>query len=127
MQQMVHSNSDHMKEVFINFVRELVYEIHPSFWQSMQWDLMKTVILYKEKDGELKQEQQRAATVTASTTPPMEACGSASAWQQPLQQLWPCNMANLGSVWGPMDIGYVQPQQFNDPRHFSHQQCCSLH
>ena len=51
MQQMVHPNSDRMKEAFIDYVRESVYEVHPSLWESM-----KTAMLYKEKDGELKWE-----------------------------------------------------------------------
>ena len=123
MQQMVRPNSDCMKEVFVEvFVRETVYEVHPSLWQSMQRDLMNVVMLYKEKDAELKQEQQRATTATSSTTTPMEACGLASAWQQPHLQLWSCNVVNPGSVWGSMDTGYVLPQQFIDPRHFSHLQ-----
>ena len=111
MQQMVCPNSDCMKKVFVDFVRESVYEVHPSLWQSMQWDLIKTVMLYKEKDVKLNQEQQRAATATSSTTTLMEACGSASVLQQPHKQLWWYTMANPGSVWGSMDTGYVQPQQ----------------
>ena len=55
---MARPNSDRMKEVFVDFVRESVYKFPPSLWRSMQWDVMKTVMLYKEKDRVLKQEQQ---------------------------------------------------------------------
>ena len=54
MQQMVCPNSDHMKEVFIDYVHESVYEVHSSLWASMQQDLMKTAMLYKDKDREMK-------------------------------------------------------------------------
>ncbi|XP_046342453.2 uncharacterized protein LOC124123203 [Haliotis rufescens] len=116
MQQMVRPNTDRMKEAFIEYIRESVYEIHPALWEDMHRDIMKTVLMYKDRESQLKRAQQRARA-----TVPAEPCGSSSAWQPP-PHMWPSTVQNPLSVWGSAERAWVQQQFPHDQRLSQHQQ-----
>jgi len=111
MQQMVRPNTDRMKEVFVDYIRESVYEIHPNLWEDMHRDIMKTVLMYKDRDNELKRGQQRTATATA------EPVRSSADWQPP-PHMWPSTVQNPVSVWGSTESAWVN-QQFPQHQQFS--------
>ena len=114
MQKMVRPNTDRMKEVFVDYIRETVYEIHPNLWEDMHSDVMKTVLMYKDKDNELKRTQQHTATATS------EPVMSSDGWQPP-PHMWPSTVQNPVSVWGSTKSAWVN-QQFPQHQHFSQQQ-----
>ena len=114
MQQMRRPNKDRMKEVFIDYIRESVYEIHPTLWEEMHRDIMNTVLMYKDKDNELKMGHKGTATATA------EPFRSIACWQPP-PHMWPSTVQNPGSVWGSTKPAWVN-QQFPQHQQFSQQQ-----
>ncbi|KAH3717802.1 hypothetical protein DPMN_060598 [Dreissena polymorpha] len=54
---MVKPNTDRMKEAFVEYVRESVYDISPNLWEDMHIDHMKTVLVQKDRDNDLKRGQ----------------------------------------------------------------------
>ena len=83
MQQIVRPNKDRVKEAFIDYLKESVYEIHPSRCNEMHQDIMKTVLAYTDRDSELKRGQHRTSTV-----------GCSAGWQPP-PQMWPSTVQKL--------------------------------
>ena len=88
MQHIVRPNTDRMKEAFIEYIRETAYDIHPTLWEYMHRDIMKAMLMYKERDTELKRGQHPAAPY-----------GSSAGWQPP-PHMWPSTVQNPASVWG---------------------------
>ena len=107
--------------LILMFIRESVYDIHPTLWKDMQRDIMKTVLMHKDRDSELKRTQKVPATPTA--TAPVEACGSSYGWQPP-PHMWPSTVQNPLSVWGggSMEPGWVQQQVPQQQQFSQHQQ-----
>ncbi|KAH3805698.1 hypothetical protein DPMN_117570 [Dreissena polymorpha] len=104
VQHMVRPNTDRMKEAFFEYVRESVYDISPNLWVDMHRDIMKTVLVYKEKDNDLKRDQQCPPPPTTTTGPARSVCS------QPLPPLWPSTVQNPVSVWGSADPAWVNQQ-----------------
>ncbi|KAH3859327.1 hypothetical protein DPMN_102045 [Dreissena polymorpha] len=82
-----------MKEAFVEYVRGSVYDISPNLWVDMHRDIVKTVLVYKDKDNNLKRGKQCSPPPTATTRPARSVC-----WQPP-PHMWPSTVQNPVSVW----------------------------
>ena len=89
-----------------------VYDIHPTLWEDMRRDIMKTVLMYKDRDSEMKWDQQQSSTPTDTVL--VEPCGSSSGWL-PLPHMWLSTVQNPVSVWWSTKPAWVQ-QQFLEHR-----------
>ena len=110
-----------MKEAFIECIREFVYDIHPNWCEDMHRDVMKTVLMCKDRDREMKRAPKRPATTTLQS----DQCGTSSGWQ-PAPHMWPSAVQNPVSVSMSMEPSWVQ-KQFPQQRQFHPNQQQSQH
>lgn len=110
MQQIVRPSTDRMKEAFIEYIRECLYDMDPTIADDMQREIMRMALAYKDKDAELKSRHHRTPNPMPGPSAPATSSSSA-AWQPP-PHMWPSQVQNPVSVWNSMDSAWVSQQQF---------------
>ncbi|KAH3755490.1 hypothetical protein DPMN_190186 [Dreissena polymorpha] len=104
---MVRTNTDCMKKAFVEYVRESVYDISPNLKDDMHKDIIKTVLVYKDRDNDLKRGQQCPPPPPQTTT--TGPARSSLCWQPP-PHIWPSTVQNPVRVWGSTDPAWVNQQ-----------------
>ncbi|KAM9333782.1 uncharacterized protein KZ484_018765 [Pholidichthys leucotaenia] len=83
VQHVVRPNTDCIKEAFIDYIRESVYDMHLMVQDEMQRDIMKAVLRFNDKDAEMKRRLQHPSdTLPGFSSAPSGSSASAS-WQPP--------------------------------------------